>query len=148
YYVLDLDARKFVEQQRIEPILALAMWLRRAPRIAPSGKTTHRYFEAIDTGESREMFGHMARHVITRERTVRGARECRDTVVVHGTRPELGFALQEKQTVTFAVRLVIRRAAIGERERFSNFPSSRSIRVFMSRRRISCAPMYFRAICR
>ncbi|MGI8745202.1 MAG: hypothetical protein ACR2NN_22045 [Bryobacteraceae bacterium] len=132
YYALDLRAKKYIEPQRVEPILTLAMWLRRAPGVAQSGKTVHTYFETIETGESRLMFGHMARHVITRERTVAepgacsgnsiierdgwylpraertvryqlrrgGGRECRDTIVAHGTRAELGFALQEKETNT------------------------------------------------
>ncbi|MDQ6665414.1 MAG: hypothetical protein M3Z23_13600 [Acidobacteriota bacterium] len=138
YYVLDFNAKKYIEPRRVEPILTVAMWLTRAPRIVPSGKTVHTNFETIETGESCQVFGHMARHVITRERTVAepgacsgisklekdswyipyphrgnvryeaflrvgGARECRDTVVVHGTQPELEFALQEKRTVTSAV---------------------------------------------
>ena len=36
-----------------------------------SGKTRHCHIETIDTGERREMFGYIARHVVTRSRQTR-----------------------------------------------------------------------------
>src|SRR5579872_1896898 len=70
YYLLDLQAKRYVESSRIDPVLTLATWLRRPPRVRDSGKTVNVYLETVDTGERRQMFGYTARHLITRERQV------------------------------------------------------------------------------
>jgi len=49
-------------------ILMLATWIRRPPRVRESGKTVNVWYEITDTGEKRQMFGHTASHLITRER--------------------------------------------------------------------------------
>ncbi len=153
FYVLDMAARQYSEpRQRVEPLFILAMWIRRPPRVVQSGKTVHTYYDAVDTGETRQMFGHTAQHWIVRERTVAepGActavnrdverdgwylpgshertaflavspQQCRDTVIVHGFRTEVGMALLETERVNSSVS---RRREVIE---FSEQPLSKSL---------------------
>jgi len=70
-YQLNMDRRTWlVRQPASDPLLVLAMWIRRPPRVHESGKTVEVWYETTDTGERREMFGHAASHLITRERHV------------------------------------------------------------------------------
>jgi hypothetical protein len=67
--LLDVAAKQYaVPHRESDPVLALATWLRRPPHVIQSGKTVHTYFEAIDTGQNRRMFGQTAHRWITRER--------------------------------------------------------------------------------
>jgi hypothetical protein len=69
-YVLDLNAKEYIESLGPDFLSTLAMWIRRSPRARDSGKTVDVYYETVDTGERRQKFGHMARHLVTRERRV------------------------------------------------------------------------------
>jgi hypothetical protein len=75
-YSLDLTAKEYVDSQGPDFLLTLATWIRRSPQFRDSGKTVNVYLETVDTGERREMFGHTARHLITRERRVAEAGAC------------------------------------------------------------------------
>jgi hypothetical protein len=70
-YVLDLRNRTWTPQRsHDDPLLVLASWMWRPPRVRESGKTVEIWYETMDTGERREMFGRTASHLITRERRV------------------------------------------------------------------------------
>jgi hypothetical protein len=43
----------------------------RLAEIKPSGKTRHCHLDTVDTGERREMFGYIARHIVTKNRQSR-----------------------------------------------------------------------------
>ncbi|MBV9300742.1 MAG: hypothetical protein JOY62_09210 [Acidobacteriaceae bacterium] len=75
-YVVDLETKEYVKNSGFDPLLALAMWIRRPPRGRESGKTVDVYVDTIDTGERREIFGYTARHILSRERRVAGAGAC------------------------------------------------------------------------
>ncbi|MDQ6675986.1 MAG: hypothetical protein M3Z09_01675 [Acidobacteriota bacterium] len=80
-YRFDPQRREYIENAREGPslILTLALWIARPPRIHESGKTVDIYYETIDTGETRWMFGQTARHLIIRERSVAEPGACRQT---------------------------------------------------------------------
>lgn len=69
-YQVDEQARQYTESQGADIITTLAGWITRSPRTRESGKTVNMYYEPIDTGESRQMFGFTARHLIFHERRV------------------------------------------------------------------------------
>ena len=132
-YSVDVAARQYVEsREHVEPLLVLALWIRRPPRLLESGKTVNTYYQSIDTGETRAMFGQTAHHWILRERTVaepgactavsrdmerdgwylarrsqdrtstyhlHALEACRDNVVVHGEKPDPGFAVFETERI-------------------------------------------------
>ncbi len=76
-YQLDLRARTWtVSAQSTSPLLLLATWIQRSPRVHESGKTVNVWYQTTDTGERREMFGHTASHLITHERRVADAGAC------------------------------------------------------------------------
>ncbi len=68
-YVLDPESRQYMELASSQDILlALAGWIARPPRMRDSGKTVNIFYETVDTGERRQMFGREAEHLLTRER--------------------------------------------------------------------------------
>ncbi len=69
YYRLDPAARAYTVR-RVEPHKPLAR------HAVESGKTLTIYFDTVDTGERRWMFGHLARHVIQSERRVSEPGSC------------------------------------------------------------------------
>lgn len=83
-YELDLQSQEYVEHrpQSADWILSLALWIARAPRVHESGKTVNIYYEAIDTGERKEFFGHTARHLLLSERHVAQPSACDQTYQV------------------------------------------------------------------
>ena len=72
-YDLDLDAHEYVGYRTdVRGIMPGA----RQIAVKPSGKTYVINIEVVDTGERREMFGHTARHLITKEKRIGGAGNC------------------------------------------------------------------------
>jgi hypothetical protein len=72
-YDLDLDAHEYVSYQTdLRGIRPNAKPI----HVTPSGKTLIVNIETIDTGERKEMFGHMARHMITKETRISGPENC------------------------------------------------------------------------
>jgi hypothetical protein len=68
-YTLDLRNRTWTPQQPdSDPLFALAMWIRRPPRVHESGKTVNVWYQTTDTGERRQMLGHVVRRLIYHER--------------------------------------------------------------------------------
>jgi hypothetical protein len=72
-YDLDLDAHEYVSYQT-----DLRGSTHRAKSIAlkPSGKTYVINTDVVDTGERKEMFGHTARHLITKVKRIGGPENC------------------------------------------------------------------------
>jgi hypothetical protein len=72
-YDLDLDGHEYVSYQTDLRGGALAA---KAIVVKPSGKTYVINIETLDTGERKEMFGHTARHMITKEKRIGGPENC------------------------------------------------------------------------
>jgi hypothetical protein len=71
FLMINLRAEQYtLTRPESDPVVAFAAWLLRTPQVVQSGKKVDTYFEAIDTGESRQMFGQTARHWIQTERVV------------------------------------------------------------------------------
>ena len=68
-FVLDMDAHEYTSYE------SDSRGLKPQPTV-DSGGTLQIWIENIDTGERKEIFGHMARHIITREKRVAGPRAC------------------------------------------------------------------------
>ena len=72
-YDLDLDAHEYVSYQtNLQGIMPGS----KSIASQPSGKTYVINTEVVDTGERKEMFGHIARHLITREKRIGGPENC------------------------------------------------------------------------
>jgi len=69
-YQVDEGAKQYTKMQGPDLVTELAAWITRAPRFRESGKTVNIYYETIDTGERRQMFGLTTRHLIFHERHV------------------------------------------------------------------------------
>jgi hypothetical protein len=70
---LDLDAREYVAYETT----LQGTSLRAKPRLLePSGSTVQVFSDSVDTGETREIFGHMARRIITKVRQVPSPDSC------------------------------------------------------------------------
>jgi len=77
WYEIDLQSHKYSETTfKSSPILSLAQWIARPPRVHESGKTVNIYYETIDTGERKEFFGQAAKHLVFRERHVAESGAC------------------------------------------------------------------------
>lgn len=72
-YDLDLDAHKYVSYQTA---LNGALLGTKLITGEPSGKTFVIDVDVVDTGERKEMFGHLARHLIVNEKRVAGPGNC------------------------------------------------------------------------
>ena len=69
--ILDPEAKEYVELGASPDfVLTLARWIARPPRVHDSGRTVNVFYETVDTGETRAIFGRVARHFLTRERRV------------------------------------------------------------------------------
>jgi hypothetical protein len=66
-FVLDLQAREYVSYETDSQ--GAVQGVKRQPIIYSTG-TLQIWIESTDTGERQEMFGHMARHIITREKRI------------------------------------------------------------------------------
>ncbi len=72
-FVLDLDAHEYTTYETDARGAGSSIRLR---PLTQSGGVLQIFIENIDTGERKEMFGHVARHIITREKRVAGAGAC------------------------------------------------------------------------
>jgi hypothetical protein len=72
-FVLDLDAHEYTTYET--DARGGSVGIKPKP-MAQSGGTLQIWIENIDTGERKEIFGHMARHIITREKRVAGPGAC------------------------------------------------------------------------
>lgn len=72
-YDLDLDAHEYVTYQtNLQGVVPGA----KSIALKPSGKTYVINTDVVDTGEREEMFGHIARHLITKEKRIGGPGNC------------------------------------------------------------------------
>jgi hypothetical protein len=72
-YDLDLEAHEYVSYQTdLRGITPGA----KSIALKPSGKTYVINTDVVDTGERKEMFGHIARHLITKEKRIGGPENC------------------------------------------------------------------------
>lgn len=72
-FVLDLQAHEYMAYETDARGITVGAHSR--PMI-PSGGTLEIWIENIDTGERKEIFGHTARHIITKEKRVAGPGAC------------------------------------------------------------------------
>jgi hypothetical protein len=72
-YDLDLDAHEYVSRQT--NLLGVTPGAK-AIALKPSGKTYVINTDVVDTGERKEMFGHIAQRLITREKRIGGPENC------------------------------------------------------------------------
>jgi hypothetical protein len=72
-YDLDLDAHEYVSYQTN---LLGATPGAKSIALKPSGKIYVINTDVVDTGERKEMFGHIARHLITKEKRIGGPENC------------------------------------------------------------------------
>ncbi|HKV94850.1 MAG TPA: hypothetical protein VJW20_20060 [Candidatus Angelobacter sp.] len=72
-FVLDMQAREYTSYET--DTRGTTVGIKPRPTI-DSGGTLQIWIENTDTGERKEIFGHMARHIITHERRVAGPRAC------------------------------------------------------------------------
>jgi len=66
-FLMDLQAREYITFETDSQ--GMAQGVKRQPT-PYSGGTLQIWIESIDTGERQEMFGHMARHIITRDKRI------------------------------------------------------------------------------
>src|SRR5690348_12154714 len=72
-FVLDLQAREYMAYETDSRGITIGA---RSRAMAPSGGTLDIWIENVDTGERKDFFGHVARHIITREKRVAGPGAC------------------------------------------------------------------------
>src|SRR5215475_12306059 len=72
-FVLDMQAHEYTTYETDSR--GTTVGIRPRPT-EDSGGTLQIWIENIDTGERKQIFGHMARHIITREKRVAGPRAC------------------------------------------------------------------------
>jgi hypothetical protein len=72
-FVLDLQAHEFVTYETDARGLALGV---RPKPTGDSGGTLQIWLDYVDTGERKEIFGHLARHIITREKRIASPGAC------------------------------------------------------------------------
>jgi hypothetical protein len=70
---LDLDAGEYVAYETTLQGTSLSAKPR---RVQPSGKTVQVFSDSVDTGETKEIFGHMARRITTKVRQVASPGSC------------------------------------------------------------------------
>ena len=76
-YVLDPSSKQYVQGDgRPGILMSLAFKIARPPRVQESGKTVNVYYETVDTGERKQVFGYTARHVLSKARYVAEAGAC------------------------------------------------------------------------
>ena len=72
-FVLDMNAHEYITYETGSR--ATSVGLNRKP-LEDSGGTLQIFIENIDTGERKEIFGHVARHIISREKRIAGPKAC------------------------------------------------------------------------
>ncbi|HMC29719.1 MAG TPA: hypothetical protein VKL99_02720 [Candidatus Angelobacter sp.] len=72
-FLLDLDAREYTTYETDSR--GASAGIRPRP-MSESGGTLQIWIENIDTGERKDIFGHLARHIITREKRIAGPGAC------------------------------------------------------------------------
>lgn len=72
-FMLDMDAREYVFYESDKKAISAS---NQGVQLKNSGGTLAIWIERADTGERRQMFGHTARHIITKERRVPGPGAC------------------------------------------------------------------------
>jgi len=72
-FMLDLDAKEYTSYETDSRGGRLGV---RTRSLTESGGTLQIFIENIDTGERKDMFGYVARHIITREKRVAGPGAC------------------------------------------------------------------------
>src|SRR5262245_14343437 len=72
-FVLDMNAHEYITYETGSR--ATSAGLNHKP-MADSGGTLQIWIENIDTGERKEVFGHVARHIISREKRIAGPKAC------------------------------------------------------------------------
>jgi hypothetical protein len=72
-FMLDLNAHEYVTYETDPRGSTIAM---RPRPVADSGGTLTIWIDTVDTGERKELFGHMARHIITHEKRTAGPGAC------------------------------------------------------------------------
>lgn len=72
-FVLDLQAREYMAYETDSRGITIGA---RSHAMAPSGGTLDIWIENVDTGERKDFFGHVARHIITKEKRVAGPGAC------------------------------------------------------------------------
>jgi hypothetical protein len=72
-YVLDLTAHEYTTYETDSR--ATTLGIKPKPKV-DSGGTLQIWIENIDTGERKDLFGHIARHIITREKRIAGPGAC------------------------------------------------------------------------
>src|SRR5262249_35576134 len=72
---LDLDAREYVAYETTLQGTSLRA-MPRLRQLQPSGATVQIFSDNVDTGETRQMFGHTAHHIVTKVREVAGPGAC------------------------------------------------------------------------
>jgi hypothetical protein len=72
-FVLDLTAREYATYETDSRATTVGIKPR---RMVDSGGTLQIWIENIDTGERKDLFGHVARHIITREKRIAGPGAC------------------------------------------------------------------------
>jgi hypothetical protein len=72
-YDLDLDAHEYVSYETDLRGITLGA---KPIAVKPSGKIYVINIDVVDTGERKEMFGHIARHLITKEKRIGGPGNC------------------------------------------------------------------------
>ena len=72
-YDLDLDAHEYMSYQTD---LRGIKFGAKSVAVKPSGKTYVISINVVDTGERKEMFGHIASHLITKEKRIGGPENC------------------------------------------------------------------------
>jgi hypothetical protein len=70
---LDLDAREYVAYETTLQGTSLSS---KPQRLQPSGATVQLFSDSVDTGERKEIFGQLARHIITKVRQVASPGAC------------------------------------------------------------------------
>lgn len=72
-FLLDLQAKEYVSYETDSQGLALGT---KARPVKPSGGILQIWIDNVDTGERLMMFGHMARHIVTREKRIASPGAC------------------------------------------------------------------------
>jgi hypothetical protein len=72
-FMLDLNAHEYITYEMDSRATTVGF---NSKPMVDSGGTLQIFIENIDTGERKELFGHVARHIITREKRIAGPRAC------------------------------------------------------------------------
>jgi len=71
---LDLDAREYVAYETT--VQGTSRSSAKPRQMRPTGATVQLFSDSVDTGETKELFGHVARHIVTKVRQVADPAAC------------------------------------------------------------------------